>query len=713
MLACVKRRIAYITASIAILFGLLHFHACSSGLGRPTKYIVYVGFNVYTQPEKPNPNNTDTLNVALLYEYATRLNESGKYPVYFDTLVYECNFDAARIRGIYEKIAANPDVALVIDNTWGKHILNAEQLIREHNIPVIALSADQNSLDFGNNALFLSPSDPQPFYLIRYIREVLHTRSVGLISETDYLLHGRYDTLLRQNDVQAKLLVALSQKVYTGSNIVPAADSLRLVRQLDQLIPNLTDSVLLFNVHSGYGNVLLHYFQKNPLKNKTIVGLQQAARLPLQAREELTRRGCKFITFDVDEESVPMEVYRDWKTFKEKYPGLFRRSNARTLLWRMHDAINIAEAVWAKNMHADRAVTASYFQSFRNRKLLHNQELYAFDSLQMLKKSPLFNQMHRGGLLVTSPTQINPNGDSMPNIRVGIDILDINDIDLRNNSFNCNLRYWVIAHRKNIDKETYINFSTLIKADEAQIERISERIEGENVVRMYQVSGRFFNRYETSSFPLDWQEVVLPVSTLASSDELKTSFDDRRLGENEKLKAFSFNDWEPRQFYVTVDNQISKRLGTIEQLDDRDSTSSLEKYKNFNVHLVVKRQWWGALTLIILPFLMFSLLPIFLLFSVNLTFSNVGETIMSTFIAAVAYSINLVQISPTTDSLNRAYLLLLLTLAVNSICLLFVAFVDKRANSSKRQREEIDRLRRVFPFVMMGVFLVAFYFIFR
>lgn len=128
---------------------------------------------------------------------------------------------------------------------------------------------------------------------------------------------------------------------------------------------------------------------------------------------------------------------------------------------------------------------------------------------------------------------------------------------------------------------------------------------------------------------------------------------------------------------------------------------------------MVKRQWWGALTLIILPFLMFSLLPIFLLFSVNLTFSNVGETIMSTFIAAVAYSINLVQISPTTDSLNRAYLLLLLTLAVNSICLLFVAFVDKRANSSKRQREEIDRLRRVFPFVMMGVFLVAFYFIFR
>ena len=84
---------------------------------------------------------------------------------------------------------------------------------------------------------------------------------------------------------------------------------------------------------------------------------------------------------------------------------------------------------------------------------------------------------------------------------------------------------------------------------------------------------------------------------------------------------------------------------------------------------------------------------------------------MSTFIAAVAYSINLVQISPTTDSLNRAYMLLLLTLAVNSICLLFVVFVDRR-NTSGKGVEQVMRLRQLFPYIVKLLYAVSFWFIF-
>jgi len=56
----------------------------------------------------------------------------------------------------------------VIDNTWGKYIRNAAPIIRDQ-LPVIFISADQNRLDFGKNAIFLQPNDPQPNYFVQFL----------------------------------------------------------------------------------------------------------------------------------------------------------------------------------------------------------------------------------------------------------------------------------------------------------------------------------------------------------------------------------------------------------------------------------------------------------------------------------------------------------------------------------------------------------------
>jgi hypothetical protein len=683
--------------------------ACSGK--KQVRYVAYVGFNTTNLDKAKERQYSDPINAAMLDEYLDRLSKKHPHTEY-RRLTFDCDFDTKKIDSIYQIIEKNPDVALVIDNTWGKHILRARERIRVAGLPVISLTADQNRLDFGQNVLFLSPSDPQPFFQIRYIKHVLHASSVSMISEVDYRLHERYDSLLQANDIRSDVLIPLSQSAYDANNRVPDRERARFVAELDERLQACPDSVILLNLHTGYAEVLLDYLEQKPLRGKTIVGLQQAAQVSNERLQKLTRAGCTFITFEDENEAFSEPMHYDWLHFYPKYQAWMDGNRTpRNLLIRMHDAIAIFETAINAKQSDHRDSVAAFFRTLAARKLMANNELFEFDSSMILRKNLIFSQI-RDGKLRTSPTQINANGDSMANLRVGLDIIDINEIDLRSNTFNCNLRYWVIADSQHIGKESFIHFNTLIRADDSQITPIAERTEDNYVIRIYQVSGKFFNNYETATFPLDWQEIKVPISALASSEEIKISFDDSRLRAQEKLPKFQFNDWSPEDFFVTLDNQIANRLGALERVDANESVQSLEKYKTFSVHLKVKRRFWGALTLIILPFLMFSMLPILLLFSNNISFDDIGETIMSTFIAAVAYSINLVQLSPTTDSLNRAYLFLLLTLGVNSVCLLFVVFIDKQ-NTRELYHQRVNWLKRVFPVALMGAFLVGFYYIFR
>lgn len=53
--------------------------------------------------------------------------------------------------------------------------------------------------------------------------------------------------------------------------------------------------------------------------------------------------------------------------------------------------------------------------------------------------------------------------------------------------------------------------------------------------------------------------------------------------------------------------------------------------------------------------------------------------------ATVAYSINLVQISPATDSMNLAYIFLMLTLGINFFCFIYVTYIDRQRGITRRQ----------------------------
>lgn len=710
---------------LSLLFFTVHTACVRSPFSRPVKYVAYIGFN-YLNAAKDSANNyLDSLYIVALETYLQRINaqQSPKpYPVEFRLKTYQCDYNADTIPQLYQSIVQDTNIYLVIDNTWGKYIRLAAPIIRNQ-LPVMSMSADQNRLDFGENALFLQPNDPQPNYCVQFIDKVLKKKSVGFVTECDYLLHNLFLESLNNNKIQYDS-VCLWQRSYVLNREVPKDSVVVMERYLQRMLEKPEPEIILLNTHTGYGDSIMRFLERSKLPPKTFVGI--STDLTDQELEKISReKGHTFIRYAAAEEALPEKVYRDKQEIKKRFAKPFhnrdpkKEGQADNNLRRCYDAMHIFEIALRENC-TSRAQLMGYFKGLKNRKISHNDDLFEFDNLLIQRKDPSFDQIH-GGKTRSCPTQINTYGEPIANLRVGIDVIDINDIDVRKNTFDCNLLYWVIADSQYIKKEGYIDFSN-ISSEEANRYLIAEEKDSNYVVRIYRISGKFLGNFKSFKFPFDRHELKIPIAALSSSNKIRISFDYSRLQINDKIKDFEFNDWDTQEYFVTLDNQLSNALGSLDKVtfDPDDKAKYLENYKSLNVHLGVARQPWGAIILIILPFLMFSALPIFMLFFHKASFEEVGELIITSFLATVAYSINLVQISPATDSMNLAYIFLMLTLAINFFCFIYVTIIDRQkktvlaveeADESKPQAR-FSVLRIWMPILLLLVFLMLLYMVF-
>jgi hypothetical protein len=698
------------------LFFLLQ--SCNKpGTNRPVKYIAYIGFN-YLNTAKDSLNGySDSLYLVALNTYLDRINET-EYPVKYQLKAYQCDYRTEMMPDIYRQIAADTNIVLVIDNTWGRYIKEGRDIIRGR-IPVISLSADQNKGDFGGNAIFLQPNDPQPNYLVQYIREIEKEKSVGFITECDYLLHERFLESLESNGIGYDS-ICLWQRSYIENRDLPEDTIRSMQQQLDRLFSRNKHRVFLLNTHGGFGDEIIRYLENAPtVRNKVFVGISTS--LSDAKLEEVTlKRGHKFIRLVEEDEALPQTVYADKKEIAARYSKPYETTDREKIagadnqLHRCYDAVNIFRAALEDRKYG-RDSMLHYFRRLKNRKINVGSELYSFDSLLILKKAPNFEQVDRGKTR-SCPSQMNTEGKVIPNLRVGIDVIDINDIDVRKNTFDCNLLYWVIADSQYIMKEGYVDFSN-ISSEEANRYMIAEEKMDNYRVRIYRISGKFQGNFKSFEFPFDRHELVIPIVALSSSDKLRISFDYSRLQINDKIEDFQFNDWDSEEYFVTVDNQLSNALASLDKVtfDPNDKAKYLETYKSLNVHLGVSRQPWGAIILIILPFMMFSALPLFMLFYHKASYEEAGELIITSFLATVAYSINLVQISPATDSLNLAYIFLVFTLAVNFFCFLFVSLSYSRSRKQSAGKKggfvsgKHFKLWIWLPIFLLGLFMALLY----
>ena len=704
--------------TIIVLFALtLLFQRCGrSGTERPVKFIAYVGFN-YLNTAKDSLNGySDSLYLVAMETYLDRINEQN-FPFEYRLKAFQCDYKPDTIPAIYREIVADTNIVLVVDNTWGKYIREASSIIRDK-IPVISLSADQNREDFGGNAVFLQPNDPQPNYLVQYISEIEKAQSVGFITECDYLLHERFLESLQSNKIRYDS-VCLWQRSYIENRDLPE-DTVRSMRQqLDRLFSRKRHKVYLLNTHGGFGDEIIRYLENTPsVRNKVFVGISTS--LSDTKLEEVTlKSGHKFIRLVEEDEALPANVYADKKEITQKYSKPYvhadreKTAGADNQLHRCYGAVNIFRAALQDNKYTRDSILL-YFKGLKNRKIKVDNELYSFDSWLILKKAPNFEQVDKGKTR-SCPSQINTEGKEIPNLRVGIDVIDINDIDVKKNTFDCNLLYWVIADSKSIDKEGYVDFSN-ISSEEGNRYLIAEEKTGNYTIRIHRISGKFRGNFKSFEFPFDRHELVIPIVALSSSDKLRISFDYSRLQINDKIEDFQFNDWDSEEYYVTVDNQLSNALASLDKVTF-DPNDKAKYYTSLNVHLSVSRQPWGAIILIILPFLMFSALPLFMLFYHKASYEEAGELIITSFLATVAYSINLVQISPATDSLTLAYIFLVFTLAVNFFCFLFVSVSyskSRKQSSGKNAPSAAGKRFKLWvwlPILLLGLFMALLYLI--
>ncbi|MCB0523524.1 MAG: hypothetical protein R2778_02075 [Saprospiraceae bacterium] len=710
----------YINIFLLILLAVGQFGCKHVGASRPVKYVAYLGFKFDGTGEKGG-NFSDSIYISALNMYLDRINEreaAQAYPVEFQLKKYQCNYQEDTIVKLYQSIASDTNILMVVDNTWGRHIRHAAPIIANQ-LPVISISADQNRLDFGKNAVFLQPNDPQPNYFVQFIDKVLKTKSVGFVTECDYLLHNLFLESLEANRISFDS-VCLWQRSYIQNRIVPEDSVAVMEKHLQRMLSKPEPSVILFNTHAGYGDAIMDFIAKADIPAKTFVGISTG--MKEQELEAITReKGHTFIKYARNEEALSEEVYRDKKHLYEIFPRSLENGTTQqeraidNNLSLCYDAMNIFETALRENC-TNRASMVKYFQSLANRKITFDNNLYEFDNLVIQRKDPNFDQIH-GGKTRSCPTQINTYGEPIANLRVGLDIIDINDIDVRKNTFDCNLLYWVIADSQYISKEGYIDFSN-ISSEEANRYMIAEEQDSNYVVRIYRISGKFLGNFKSFKFPFDHHECKIPIAALSSSNKIRISFDHSRLQINDKIKDFEFNDWDTKEYYVTLDNQLTNALGSPDKVtyDPNDKARYLENYKSLNVHLGVNRQPWGAIILIILPFIMFSALPLFMLFYQKSSFEEVGELIITSFLATVAYSINLVQISPATDSMNLAYIFLMMTLGINFFCFIYVTIVDRRRSASISEdgspKRRTSLLKVWMPVILLMVFLWLLYMLF-
>ena len=668
-----------------LFFLLLLFLVTSCGRPEaPVKYIAYVGR--YTNAADATPtaqqekNKFDLLHQHVLEQYLEQLNAELPH-VALRLKPFDCQRTTRGADSVYKLIVADSSILAVVDNTWGVHIAAAQERIQEANLPVIAINADHKGLDFGASSIFTGNSDEVPADLAVYIEQAMKEERVNFITEQDYALtEGYYQSFMDHHITVHKEFRVSSAKVIDADSVRRITDALD---QFYRSNPQEKDRLLVVNVHSNWGNVLLQHI------DRTLDGMRMIGHAYIANGDALAGFGKgntnELVLITNPTDAMMRKVHLDLAKNLSVHPEEFKNVNAPLFIKRCIDAAAIIRhallpipADNATNTTStliqppkdenteqeqlpvpDRASVRKSFSSLRANTLAGEQDLYAFDSRGVLIPELFFSRYHQGKLF-SMPQQLNNRRELIPNLLFGIEIQDIYDLDVSSNSFTADFYYWVKMDSSNRGAEKYISFQNL-KSSESNRELIIENAEGGSLYKLYRVSGNFYVNYKLENFPFDDQELSVNVEILSPDDRLKISFDQSALMlDPTTIEKYKVTGWNKRAYYVTVDNLITRSI----KGDPQGKPGTLKKFKSFAFRLEVSRIALGSFLQIILPLVLIGLIAISVLFVRNLSFENVGEVSVGIFLSIIAFSIALSDMIPSTNYLTRADILFWLTFVV-------------------------------------------------
>jgi len=204
---------SFFTTLVVSLFVIVTFITCSknSSSDKPLKYVAYVGRYTDMNAEKQPDNRFDRMHEYMLKHYLAKLNETN-ITVNLEVKKYDCKRDPKEAAEVYKQIASDSNVIAVVDNTWGVHLEGAREVIEKNKIPVIAINADHNFANFGDQVVFTGNNDYLPNEIISFAKKVLFKKDVIFISEEDYSLHNSFLSEFEKNNITVKKMFTIKNK---------------------------------------------------------------------------------------------------------------------------------------------------------------------------------------------------------------------------------------------------------------------------------------------------------------------------------------------------------------------------------------------------------------------------------------------------------------------------------------------------------------------
>lgn len=667
---------------------------------RPTKYIALIA-KISNQQNSEEKKSTTALAIEkALKFYLKQINESQEYPYKLELKVFDnCN-DGGRNRWVYKNIIAKEDkYLLAIDFSWGKHLKKAYDVIRDSKVPVITINPDHNNLDFGGHALFVNNDDDVPLDLSSFVKNALHIDSLNFISEIDYPLHEVFKNCFDSLGIHLKTTIGfLGESVHNNLNYQP------VFNQIDSLVASHKSKeklTILFNTHNANGDTILKYID-NKYSNITVIGPVYFTKLT-NDNDFGVDNGNEMIVINRPKEALSKRLYKDLQKLKKLHPTFFDGGLGPICVKRSFDAIALLKYSLGKiknKKNPSKSDLIELFKKASSLEIVGEEDLYQFNTQNSVVKELVFSNM-KNGKMISYTMQLNSKREVIPNLFFGMEIQDIFDLDVNSNSFSADFYYWIKVDTADKHVESYISFQNM-KQSESTKELVIEEMKDNILYRLYRVSGKFFVEYDLRNYPHDEQEIDIIVEILRPIDDVKISFDKESFVQDTTLlERFKVPGWEKSQYFVTVNNMITKSM----RGDPTHNNGELNKFKTFYFSLDVKRNWLSGFLEIILPLAMISFISIGLLFTKDISFMTLGEVSVGTFLGIIAFSISLSETTPSTSYLTKADLLFWLSFITNFISFMVVIVLNSRYDEIAVKRVNTNWIK--YPLLILYPVLVT------
>ncbi len=751
----------------------------------PTKKIVFLGrqadYTLKDADEVRREKDHDQFHFAALSHHLEEL-ERELGTVRFELEYHSNDKEAANSEIVYNDLANDPSVVLVVDNTWGAEFQGAAAEIVKHSIPVIALNADKGDRNFNNQVIFLGADDSTPDVMVNFLTKVLLKNEATFITEASYPLKEVFRGVF-DNTPGLKIYDELPE--LEGDKPLNA----KVTEAVENLAPYLEDEEarrrpIILNVHGDWGSKLVaaldeRYSDLTLLAGGSAANEKFDARrfgvpLPRSEDREAGRRGGFpsnrfFVNYSAAEDVISERTRADMNRLRPDFEEYMETRNATLFLSRVHEATTLirealklqkeedeakrqrAEEDRRKDEEKKREAEAEGRQAEAERLRAEIEawkppeerpvnrgtflrymghlaslpikcvttpyDLLDFNEALIRKKDVQF-VLHQGGESNTYLLQLNRSGGPIPNIRMGIQVVSIYDIDVSSGDFGADFFYWTEerkpaeplpandsdgqgaeepandsdgqgAEEPANDSEDQAAADWLAKTPvlfknlkEPKISEEPITIEGEDeLYKLHRLSGRFYTQFNIKDYPLDRQHLRIEAEVLNPSDFMRLSFDNESLRTADVRGGVTeVDEWSIEEFYLTVDNEMGKAL--YGRTFPRECN---QKFKHLTAHVIVKRRFADAFLTVVVPLVLIGLVAISLLFVRDTAFHAVGDAAIGVFLGIMAFLIALTDIAPDLSQISRGGILFWSTFIVVVLVILVIVGVNSSFVGEKGQ----------------------------